>query len=150
MLSLTLDNFEMMIEPKILERGLQYFKYGNIADVQKVGENEFSAWVEGTTDYNVYIKLDGIKVVNYECDCPYDWGDICKHITAVLFHFKTKGVRAADSGLSKELDALLTNLSNQELRDYVRNKLRKDRNFRNSFLRDFESDFYEEEEEDFY
>ena len=147
---ITLDNFEFAIEPKILQRGLEYFKHGHLASVQKIGENEFNAWVAGSDDYNVYIKFDGANIVEYECDCPYDWGDTCKHVAAVFFHFKNKGVKTTDNALSRELDSLLTSLSNEELRDYVRNKLRRDRKFRNSFLRDFESDFYEEEEEDFY
>ncbi len=147
---LTLENFEFAIEPKILQRGADYFRNGNVQNIQKVGENEFSAWVAGGDDYNVFIKFDGENIVESECDCPYDWGDTCKHVAAVLFHFKNKGVKTADNALSRKLDSLLTNLSNQELRDYVRNKLRRDRKFRNAFLRDFESDFYEEEDEDFY
>ncbi|MEP6925864.1 MAG: SWIM zinc finger family protein [Pyrinomonadaceae bacterium] len=147
MLSLTLDNFETLIEPKILERGADYFKSGSVLKIQKVADGEFSAWVMGSRDYNVLVKLDGTKVVNYECDCPYDWGDICKHVAAVLYHFKNKGVKSAESGLSRELDSLLTNLSNQDLRGYIRNLLSRNRQFRNIFLRDFQSDFYEEDED---
>ncbi len=146
MLSLTLDNFETLIEPKILQRGADYFRTGSVIKIQKVADDEFSAWVMGSRDYNVLVKLNDSQVVNYECDCPYDWGDICKHIAAVLYHFKNKGVKSAESGLSLELNSLLTNLSNQQLRDYIRNLLSRNRQFRNIFLRDFQSDFYEEDE----
>ena len=145
-MDLTLDNFETLIEPKILQRGADYFKSGSVMKIQKVADDDFSAWVAGSHDYNVLVKLDGTKVISYICDCPYDWGDVCKHVAAVLYHFKNKGVKSAESGLSLELNSLLTNLSNQELREYVRNLLCRNRQFRNIFLRDFQSDFYEEDE----
>ena len=26
--------------------------------------------------------------MEYDCDCPYDWGVVCKHVVAVLFYLQ--------------------------------------------------------------
>jgi uncharacterized Zn finger protein len=143
---ITLDNFEQTVEPKIVERGLDYFNDGYISRLEKVGENEFSALVFGTEKYNVFVKLDGRTITEYECDCPYDYGDTCKHAVAVFYKLRANDF--TDS--AEKLREILDNLHNDALRRFVNNLLKKDRNFRTEFLRTFDEDFEEDEDDEFF
>ena len=143
-MQITLTNFEGLIEAKIVERGYDYYKRGRVAKVEKVGENEFSAVAFGSDDYEVYVKMDGERIVDYECDCPYDWGNICKHAVAVFYQIRY-GNFTETSDKTREI---LDNLHADALRKFVSNLLKRDRNFRRKFLREFDEEF-EEDEEDF-
>lgn len=148
---MNLQNFEQFVEDKIVSRGLDYFKNSDVRKVEKVSENEFSAVVTGSDIYTVYVKLDGNDILEYECDCPYDWGDTCKHAVAVFYKLRTKDF--TDS--AEKLKEILDNLHADALRKFVTNLLKKDRQFRNEFLREFDEDFEEDEfegelDEDYY
>lgn len=144
---MNLKNFEIEVERKIVERGLDYYRNGDVRKLEKVGENEFSAAVFGTEKYSVYIKLKGETIVKQECDCPYNYGDICKHKVAVLYKLRNGDF----SDLSGKLNPLLENLHESALRKYVSNLLKTDANFRREFLREFDEDFEEDEaDEDFF
>jgi len=149
-MQLTLENFEKNIERKIVERGFQYFKGGYVARLEKVGENEFSALVSGSDNYDVFVKFDDKTIVEHECDCPYDWGNVCKHEVAVFYAIRN----GSFSDTSEKVKSLLKNLHNDALRRFVSNLLKKDRTFRRDFLREFDEDFEEDdedfEEEDYY
>ena len=144
-MQLTLENFEKNVELKIAERGFRYFKDGYVSRLEKVGENEFSALVLGNDDYNVFVKLDGKTIVEYECDCPYDWGDTCKHAVAVFYSLKT-GSNISNE-IQTEVERILNNLSEKELRKYFADLLKKDWQIRNRVLQDFDSDFADYENE---
>lgn len=142
---LTLDNFEQAVESKIVERGLDYFKSGDVARLERVGDGEFSAVVLGSNRYEIFVRLDGKTISEHECDCPYDWGDVCKHRVAVFYQIRSGNF--SDTG--DKLNSLLENLHDSALRRFVSNLLKKDRSFRQEFLREFDEDFEEDDEEDF-
>ena len=31
---------------------------------------------------------DDQKIIEHSCDCPYDWGDVCKHEVATIYYLK--------------------------------------------------------------
>lgn len=143
---MTLDDFKNFVEPKIVERGLDYFENGYISKVEKVGENEFSAIAYGNDRYNIYIKLDGRKIVEHECDCPYDYGDVCKHKVGAFYK-----LRAGDfTDSAEKLHEILGNLTDKTLRKFVSDLLKKDRDFRTEFLRTFDEDFDKDEDDEFF
>ncbi|HPS72444.1 MAG TPA: SWIM zinc finger family protein [Bacteroidales bacterium] len=121
---MNIKNFKKEISSEIYYRGEDYYKNGNISDIQKIGKNRWIAEVEGNYgDYNVEINLDDLgNIKNYTCNCPYD-GDICKHVVAVLFSIQ----KDADSPTSvhkpqktiEEWEIILNEISDQELRDFV-------------------------------
>ncbi len=141
---MTLNNFESDVENKIVERGKNYYKGGDVKKLEKVGENEFSAIVLGSEKYSVYVKLNGASIVEHECDCPYDWGDVCKHKVAVFYQIR--GGNFSDTG--DKLNTLLENLHDSALRRFTSNLLKKDRRFRQEFLREFDENFEEDDEEE--
>jgi len=143
---MNLKDFEKFVEAKIVSRGYEYFKHDEVRKLEKVSEHEFSAVVLGSEIYTVYVKLNDETIVEYECDCPYDYGDTCKHAVAVFYKLRAKDF--TDS--AEKLKGILDNLHHDSLRAFVRNLLKKDRKFRHEFLREFDEDFEEDEfEEEF-
>lgn len=142
---MNLKNFEREVENKIVGRGLSYYKSGDVKRLEKVGENEFSAVVFGTEKYGVYVKLNGETIVEHECDCPYDYGNVCKHKIAVFY-----AIRSGDfSNIGDKINLLLENLHESALRRFISNLLKKDVSFRREFLREFDEDFEEDDEDEF-
>ena len=140
----TLTNFESHVERKIVERGLDYYRSGDIKKLEKVSENEFSAVVYGTEKYSLYVKVKDKEIIEHECNCPYDFGDICKHKVAVFYSIR------ADNFIdtSDKLKLLLENLHESALRRFITTLLKKDRNFRTAFLREFDENFEESEDDE--
>ena len=81
---ITLDNFRNFVPPKIWSRGAAYFEDGAVVELEEISRGQWRATVEGTEDYDVEISLDGDEVLSWMCDCPYDGGDICKHVVAAV------------------------------------------------------------------
>lgn len=85
-MSLTFANFRKTIPAHILTRGRDYLQRGQIVDL--TFEEEEAVWearVEGTELYDVHIELLSNTSLRCECSCPYDMGEQCKHIAAVLY-----------------------------------------------------------------
>ncbi|MCA1638250.1 MAG: SWIM zinc finger family protein [Acidobacteria bacterium] len=143
---MTLTNFEGFVEAKIVERGYDYYRRGRIAKVEQVDEGEFSAIAFGSDDYEVYVKLDGERIVEYECDCPYDWGNTCKHAVAVFYQIRYGNFTGNSSD---KFNSILKEIPNKDLRKFVINLLKRDRNFRRKFLREFDENFEDDEDDEF-
>lgn len=140
MMLVNLDNFDETIEERIVERGYEYYHSDTIATFQNLGDKEFSAVVWGSSEYSVFIKL-GYKntVIEHSCDCPYDWGDFCKHEVAVLYYIKFNEEHLRDGKPSKSLLDIqkeLKNYNKPELINFVMNLAKRDRNLQNTMLRD--------------
>ena len=134
---MNLKEFEQFVEPKIVERGFDYYENEDVRKVEKVSENEFSAVVFGSKIYTVYVKLNGNEIIEYECDCPYDWGDTCKHAVAVFYKLRAKDF--TDS--AAKFEKVLANVNDFALRALVRKLLKTDRKFCNKFLQEFDESF---------
>lgn len=85
-MSLIFANFKQIIPVQILSRGREYVRQGQILDLS-FDEEElvWEAQVEGTALYDVRIELRSNGILNSSCTCPYDMGEHCKHIAAVLY-----------------------------------------------------------------
>lgn len=120
------EDWRELFQPWILERGRNYWKSGNVTDLDWDGKC-LSATVLGTEEYDVELFLDDGEVAEMYCSCPYaEDGNPCKHMAAVLF--------AAEAG-TQETDALtksvhqkyshfpwretLEKLSAEEMRDFL-------------------------------
>ncbi|MDR0912668.1 MAG: hypothetical protein LBM96_08750 [Methanobrevibacter sp.] len=73
---------------KIFVRGEDYYYNGYISSlIYDPQKNTYHGEVEGSNfkDYDVKIELDkDNNILDYSCNCPYDWSHVCKHIVAVL------------------------------------------------------------------
>jgi len=148
-----LNEFEQYVDEIILERGLEYFENEQVNEPEEISPGVFSAIVEGSEDYTVKVSIKKGKIVYFNCDCPYDWGPICKHIAAVFYClreqiFKTdnasptvntsgKKKTAIRKDFTTQINLLLDKISTKELKQFVREKAAQNPGFRNIFLSAF-------------
>lgn len=88
-MSMKLQDLEAVLPADIVRKGLDYFA-ADLVDNLAEQDYKWQADVHGTHTYTVSIELAEDRVINWFCDCPYDWGPICKHVAAVLFAIRTK------------------------------------------------------------
>ena len=82
---MNINNFEKQISPVILERGKEYYNNGNINKLTFDGET-YTAKVDGTSIYKVTVRIaSNGEIVQSVCNCPYDFGNVCKHEAAVYY-----------------------------------------------------------------
>ena len=144
-----LNEFEQLIDEKILKRGLAYFKGGAILDFSEISTGEYEAIVSGTEEYTVRLVVNNNTITAHNCDCPYDMGPICKHVVAAIFHLQQDALdlrTAAKSAenkkkktksVSQQIKELLQSISHKELITFVQDNSKKDKQFRNYFLASF-------------
>ena len=157
-----LSDFERQIDPTILKRGLEYFKKGYVTEVENLGHGDYEATVEGADIYMVSLHVDGDEVTGYECDCPYDWGPVCKHVAAVLFYLKNnmnniiekdvqpqreKQVRPKRKSEAVQIEKLLRKLTAEDLKAFLSDVCFKDKSVRRLFLAKYVSRLYPESKE---
>lgn len=83
---------------RIFSRGAKYYAQGCIHEYKTTrrpdGVYEIKGMVQGTYAYTVHLRLSivsrKLKIIEDYCDCPYNWGTLCKHETAVLYKFLTE------------------------------------------------------------
>ena len=152
-MQIPLNQFEQYIDETILRRGLQYFKKGHVHKLEEISPGEYEAVVEGTEEYTVQFTLKNGIITEYVCDCPYDFGPVCKHVVAVLFYLQQE-----ELGLNKEtkkvitsqitkptkkgtaaqqIDELLEKAPHDELKQFIREQASENSSFRDLFLLSF-------------
>ncbi|MDZ7718562.1 MAG: SWIM zinc finger family protein [Balneolaceae bacterium] len=151
-----LQDFEKWVDSTITSRGQSYYKYGSVTDLEQIKKNVWIAEVEGSHLYTVDVQInDDFEICLASCNCPYDHGPICKHIVAVLFDLRNQffesdeygkikpeqSLSTIDTGqtVEQELDALMSQISQDDLRAYLKEILLKDRNLRSRFKMRFSS-----------
>lgn len=152
-MQIPLTQFEQYIDETILKRGLQYFKKGLVHEPEEISPGEYEAIVEGTEDYTVQLTLKNGIITEHVCDCPYDFGPVCKHVASVFFYLqqdelelnkKTTRTKTSQSAkpakrktVGQQVDELLEKATHDELKQFVREKASANAPFRNLFLSSF-------------
>ncbi len=147
-MKIPLNEFEQLIDEKILKRGLSYFKGGAITDFSEISNGEYEAIVSGTEEYTVQLEISNNTITEHNCDCPYDMGPVCKHVVAVIFHLQQDELelnqpnfiipkKKKTKSVSQQVKELLKEISHKELIDFVQENSKKDKKFRNFFLASF-------------
>ena len=75
----TEKELQALVPRKIFERGEAYYYEDNAVGRIKCTGDTFKAKVEGTETYRVELTIRAGKPPKIHCDCPYDYGDVCKH-----------------------------------------------------------------------
>jgi hypothetical protein len=162
-MKIPLHHFEEYIDETILKRGLQYFKSGYVNPPEELSPGQFEAIVRGTEDYTVHIHIDKGIIIDYDCNCPYDMGPVCKHIVGVIFYLqkeelgleqktkKNKSTKppAKRKTVTEKLSDLLDNLSSEDLKIFISEQSLKDSSFRQTFMLKF-AHLTEKESKEFY
>lgn len=147
-MKIPLNEFEQLIDEKILKRGLSYFKEGAISDFTEISVGEYEALVSGMEEYTVQLEINNNTITEHNCDCPYDMGAVCKHIVAVIFHLQQDELglnqpkvpskkKKKIKSINQQIKELLKIISHKELKEFIQENSKKDRNFRNYFLASF-------------
>ncbi len=143
-MEIPLNEFEQLIDEKILKRGLSYFKGGAITDFSEISSGEYEAIISGTEEYTVQIKIRNNIITEHNCDCPYDMGAVCKHVVAAIFYLQqdqleldqpqlTIAKKKKTKSVSRQVQELIKAISHNELIDFVQGNSKKDKKFRNLF-----------------
>jgi uncharacterized Zn finger protein len=118
---LKLSNFEKYVDDVILERGMQYFHQGHVETIDEIDKNQFLIEVEGSEYYTVEINLTAPAMfVETYCNCPYDWGEYCKHQVAALFALR-RDRELETEGRKSDLKTIVSNLTKTELIHIIMN-----------------------------
>jgi len=132
-----LNDFEEYFDEKILSRGGAYYKSGRIISLEDEGD-EWVAYVEGTDDYTVTVELsDDCEILDSYCDCPYDWGDFCKHQAAVFYALRNElssGRAPTKPQKKKKLKDILKELDQETLSSIILEFSRRDRGMKKELL----------------
>lgn len=129
---MNLNNFKDSIDTTILNRGYDYFLNEAVTHLEHMKLGTWSSLVEGSQDYSVVIKLDNDKIKEWDCDCPYDYGPICKHVVATLYAIENmnknpdinKKIKSNKTTKKpSSLDEIFSKVSKQELQDFITNSL---------------------------
>lgn len=139
---MNINNFESFIDKVILDRGYNYYIEGNVVEAFEQGEKEFVFHIEGSDVYEVVVDIgDSGDILYSECDCPYDFGPVCKHEVAAYFQlFEMLNQRdKSDKVMNKSqkrpaLQDVLHNLSKGELIDIIINISHSDLTLENSIF----------------
>lgn len=89
-MEIPLNQFEQVIDEKILKLGLSYYKQGRVNELDEVSPGCYETIVKGTENYTVRLLVKNGIITDFSCNCPYDWGPVCKHIAATIFNLQEK------------------------------------------------------------
>ena len=71
---MNLQDFEEHIDNRILERGLDYYKDGCVAEITEIKKNEWSAVVKGTENYHVKVAVENGRIISVGMRLPLRHG----------------------------------------------------------------------------
>lgn len=138
---MNIKNFEKHIDSIILQRGYDYYINNRILECTYEDSNTYKLEVDGNEEYDVIIKLDDKGEIIYsECNCPYDYGMVCKHEVAAYYKIldiisngnnKKKTVKTKKKSDFKEV---LNSLSKENLIDIITDLAKKDAVIKNSII----------------
>jgi uncharacterized Zn finger protein len=147
-MKIPLNEFEQIIDETILKRGLSYFKKGYVTEFLEISNGEYEANVSGTEEYTVRLEIKNNVIVEHNCNCPYDFGSVCKHIVASIFYLKQDELNLNEKNVSlvkkkkrksvtQQLKELLDKVSHKDLKMFIQEHSKMDKQFRNLFLSNF-------------
>jgi hypothetical protein len=136
---MNIHDFKRHIDKTILDRGYGYYIDGSVTKASKQSENTFLFHVVGSVDYEVLVEMAVNGQILYsECDCPYDFGPVCKHEVAAYFRLsKMLNGDAEDIGgynAQSDLHMVLKNLSKEVLIDIIIDVANQDPTLENTLL----------------
>ena len=122
----SIKKLENWVDRNILSKGRIYYQHDSVHNLAKDGST-WGADVQGTQKYNVEVEIRKNQVNSYYCDCPYDWGPMCKHVAATLFAIRdelkrqpvTHPTRTKKDKAQPTFVQIINNLSTDELRRLI-------------------------------
>jgi hypothetical protein len=121
-------------DTKIFLRGENYYHNDYISSLFFDNEkNRYHGRVKGSylSYYNVVVDIDNDEeVLDYECNCPYDYSDICKHLVAVFLAIENEDFELKNDDVGKNKTTSSKSLNNGKnelsLLNLIKNSSKKD------------------------
>ena len=132
------------VNAAILSRGEDYYLSGQVESINW-NENHVTAEVFGSEEEPYFVELDFSEdgeVEDWSCDCPYDWGPVCKHTAAVLLAIQAESPKESKNGPEApktDLRPLLESTEKSQLVALILEHCREDLRFRSRVLMELES-----------
>jgi uncharacterized Zn finger protein len=82
---LTWADLEAWAGNRIVSRGKNYQREGNVRDLALTPEGGLVAWVKGARRYATQVKMGKSGRLDCECTCPFEGN--CKHAVAVVLEY---------------------------------------------------------------
>ena len=127
------------VDPVILARGEDYYRSRQVVRIDW-DENHATAEVSGSEEEPYLVELDFSKdgeVGEWSCDCPYEWGPVCKHTVAVLMTIRANSSEKAQkkaAGRKADIQALVEKASKEQLAALVLEYCQEDKRFQNQVV----------------
>lgn len=129
------ETIENRCTDAVFERGRNYRDEGRIQQLDRFN-NLVTATVSGSNLYDVTVEFDG-QHIDARCTCPYDRRGDCKHVAAVLLDITA----SPPQDESDRVEAVLDDVSSDDLREFVRDSLAERPELREQFLARFGDDY---------
>ena len=121
-----MSDWKDLFQEHILARGESYYFDGAVLELHKT-EHGYHAVVEGTEDYEVDIEMEGGRICEMYCSCPYaEGGNNCKHMAAVLFEIEEQNEEdilteeTCPDDQEQEVEEIIERIPEEELRSFVK------------------------------
>ena len=132
------------VESKIYHRGEDYYRSGRVESIDWDGSH-VNVEVSGSEEEPYLVELDfsaSGEVEAWSCDCPYDWGPVCKHTVAALLAIQAKPPREmpekkTDSAI--DIRFLVEKAKKEQLAVLVLEHCQEDPRFQNRVLSELEN-----------
>ena len=144
---MNLDDFEKQIDLKIVGRGYEYFLDDLVEGPEFLGDGVWLATVYGSESYRVEIHTDpenSRSIRDWRCNCPYDYGPVCKHVVAVLYAMTGPEHQEPDSSNKKKktepkdhIRKIFKNTNREDLQEFILTCITSMDGFGNRFLAHF-------------
>lgn len=131
------------MDPTILSRGEDYYRSGLVESIDW-DENHVTAEVSGSEETPFLVELDFSEdgeVEDQSCDCPYEWGPVCKHTAAVLLAIQAEppdGPKKSANAPKIDIRSLLERAEKPQLAALILEHCREDLRFQSRVLIELE------------
>lgn len=121
---MNLNNLKTYVPAVLYKRGLDYFERDFVEQLAEDAPNRWHAFVAGTHDYEVMVKLSGEESVAWtSCTCPFESDSLCKHEVAVCLAIRE--VKKENSSASIDVLVQLKAMKKAELLEILEELLQK-------------------------
>lgn len=138
-----IQHFFEDVESKIYHRGEDYYRSGHVESIDWNGSH-VTAEVSGSEEEPYLVELDFSadgEIEGWSCDCPYDWGPVCKHIVAVLLAIRAeppKEMPEKKTGSAIDIRSLVEKAKKEQLAALVLGHCQEDPRFQSWVLSELE------------
>ena len=145
---MNINNFENHINKTIVHRGYCYYIEGNVVKAFEQGKNEYIFYIDGSDEYEVLVTIgENGDILYSECDCPYDFGPVCKHEVAAYFQLygmlnivTTNDDKKKKTSKKTTIQEVLHTLSKEELINIITDIVNDDASLENSIIVKYSKD----------